>query len=194
MSGSGSESGSGSGKRVAFDLFQQGSAPRTLWQEIATSLNAAAMQGSDIIQLHMGAVIQRARLLVFRSIAPNSTEAEPSYGWGATVILSTRTAPDRFEEVALNHFVGDASDQKSGQQDGTARDQIGAWVHEQAVEHFCQVVAVEGWQTQWFSHDVLRGPRTEPANQRLARRVVASVEARLAELRKREDGGKGVTT
>lgn len=191
-------SGSRSGKRVAFDLFEQGTAPRTLWQEIATSLNAAAMQGSDIIQLHMGAVIQRARLLVFRSIAPNSTEAEPSYGWGATVILSTRTAPDRFEEVALNHFVGDASDQKSGQQHGhgpgPGRDQIEAWVHEQAVEHFCQVVAVEGWQTQWFSHDVLRGPHTEPANQRLARRVVGSVEARLTELRKREEGGKDVKT
>ena len=167
-----------SDRPVSIDLFQPGSVPPELWHEIATSLNEAALQGAEVVQLHMGAVVQRARLIVFRSVhrGGGGGGSDVAYGWGATLILSTRTEPDVFLETALDHFVKDDEDREP--QAAVAR-----WAHDHAVEHFLGVTRVAGWQTQEFALAVLRHAQTSVDSAKLARRIAGSAEQALGRLR-----------
>ena len=151
--------------------------PPELWHEIATSLNEAALQGAEVVQLHMGAVVQRARIIVFRSVhrETGGGSGDVAYGWGATLILSTRTEPNVFVETALDHFVEDDEDRDP-------QAAVSRWVHDHAVEHFLRVSGVAGWQTQDFALAVLRHAQTSVDNARLARRIAGSTEQALARL------------
>ncbi|HET9016143.1 MAG TPA: hypothetical protein VFN57_11135 [Thermomicrobiaceae bacterium] len=166
---------------VSLDLFRPGSVPPELWEEITSSLNEAALQGAEVVQLHMGAVIQRARLVVFRTVHQGAAGGTAmAYGWGATLILTTRVEPGVLVESARDHFVED--DQAEHPQEAVSR-----WVQDLAVEHFLGVTRVDGWQTQRFAHGVLRGAETTSDSARLARQIAGAADQALARLR--GDGG-----